>query len=308
MSKTLVIGGAGYIGGALTNINGDLHVADNLLFEDRYLKPVNFTYLDVRDLKVLDSIVHNYNTLIVLAGLVGDPACTVDEQLTYDINVKHIKWLAENYRGKIIYTSSCSVYGKNDNLIDETAQPNPLSIYAETKLIAEEYLLNYKPDSLIFRLGTLYGIGDHYSRPRLDLVVNVLTLRAAKGLPLKVFGGDQWRPIINVHDVAEGILYGMDNNLSGVYNLAEKNVTIAQLAETINKVVPDIEIFYEDILFEDRRNYKVKTDKILATGWEPFYNLEQGIKKLYKTFKENRLKDVDNIIYHNGNFIKKYYE
>jgi len=199
-NKILVIGGAGYIGGAVSDIM-NVSVFDNLMFEDRYFKPVEFHYGDVRNKKELLNQVMPYDTLVVLAGLVGDPACEVDKELTYEINVKHVKWLADNYPGKIIYTSSCSVYGKNNNLIDEDAEPNPLSTYAESKVMCEEILRN-RPDSLIYRLGTLYGVGDKYSRPRLDLVVNVLTLKAVLKETLHVFGGDQWRPIINVKDVA----------------------------------------------------------------------------------------------------------
>ena len=149
MNKILVIGGAGYIGGAISDIM-KVSVFDNLMFEDRYFKPITFYYGDVGN---KDELLHKtlaYDIVIVLAGLVGDPACQVDKKLTYDINVKHVKWLADNYPGKIVYTSSCSVYGKNDDLIDETAPPNPLSTYAESKLMCEE-ILKDRPESLIYR-------------------------------------------------------------------------------------------------------------------------------------------------------------
>ena len=215
MDKILIIGGSGYIGGYLTDLitkspstkNYNLlkpAVLDNLIYEDRFLKEVDFYNIDVRDVKELDKVIHNYKVVVLLAALVGDPACAVDKQLSYDINVTPVK-------GKIIFTSTCSVYGKNDDLIDENATPNPLSIYAETKLEAEQYLFSKRPDSLIFRLGTLYGVGDSHSRLRLDLVVNVLTLKASLGDTLKVFGGEQWRPLLHVKDVANAILFGISN-------------------------------------------------------------------------------------------------
>jgi nucleoside-diphosphate-sugar epimerase len=307
MSKILVIGGAGYIGGAISDIM-EVSVFDNLMFEDRYLKPVEFYFGDVRDKDELLSKAIFYDTVVVLAGLVGDPACEVNKELTYDINVKHVKWLAENYPGKIVYTSSCSVYGKNDNLIDETAAPNPLSTYAESKLMCEE-ILKDRPESLIYRLGTLYGVGDLYSRPRLDLVVNVLTLKAVLNETLHVFGGDQWRPIINVKDVAEGIKFGIENKLSGIYNLSEKNVKILDLALDIVKLVPtEGGLEQTDMLFEDKRNYKVKADKIYNTGWKPKYDLQEGVLALAKMFKENRIKNIKDELYHNGNFMRKYYD
>jgi nucleoside-diphosphate-sugar epimerase len=306
--KILILGGAGYIGGAIVNLLQDkVAVLDNLLYEDRYLRNIEFFNADVRNVDELSKIVHNYNTIIVLAGLVGDAACAVDPNMTRDINITHVKWLADNFRGRMVYTSTCSVYGKNDDLIDETATPNPLSIYAETKLEAEQYLINKRPNTLIFRLGTLYGISDTYSRPRLDLVVNVLTMRAAMGETLKVFGGEQWRPLLHVKDVAEAMVYGLENNLSGIYNLSERNVILKDIAEEILKSVPGATVEYNELPFEDQRNYKVKNDKILATGWKPKYVLADGIKEIYNLFKENRMKDHTDPIYHNGNYLGKIY-
>ena len=306
MNKTLVIGGAGYIGGAISDIM-DVSVFDNLMFEDRYLKPVPFIFGDVRNKKEVLNAVAGYDSIIVLAGLVGDPACEVNKELTYDINVKHVKWLAQEYPGKIIYTSSCSVYGKNNDLIDETAIPNPLSTYAESKLICEE-LLSKRRDALIYRLGTLYGVGDLYSRPRLDLVVNILTMKATNNEQLHIFGGDQWRPIINVKDVALGIKHGIENNLSGIYNLSEKNVKIWDLAMDIVKLIPTKGgIKQTEMLFEDKRNYKVIADKIYNTGWKPKHTLEEGVLDLFNLFAQERIKNVQNELYHNGNFMRKYY-
>lgn len=305
MNKILVIGGAGYIGGAISDIM-NVSIFDNLMFEDRYLKPVPFIFGDVRNKKELLKAACQYDTIIVLAGLVGDPACEVDKKLTYDINVKHVEWLTNEYPGKIVYMSSCSVYGKNDDLIDENAIPNPLSTYAEAKLICEE-LLNKREDALIYRLGTLYGIGDLYSRPRLDLVVNILTLKATNKEKLHVFGGDQWRPIINVKDVALGIKHGIDNNLSGTYNLSERNIKILDLAKEIISMIP-APLEQTEMLFEDKRNYKVTADKIFNTNWKPVYNLEEGVMSLYNLFAQDRIKNVKDELYHNGNFMRKYYE
>lgn len=299
--KTLVIGGAGYIGSHISEIM-DTVVFDNLLFEDRFLTPVPFIYGDVRNLEELE-IVHNYPTVVVLAGIVGDGACAVDPKLTYDTNVKHVKWLADNYKGKIIFTSTCSVYGKNDDLLNEQSPVNPLSIYAETKLEAERYLLEKKPDSLVFRLGTLYGMSGAFSRPRLDLVVNVLTQKAVQGETLNVFGGEQWRPILHVRDVAEAIKFGIENNLSGLYNLGSENVTIRQIAEKILNTVPG-KVEYQDILFEDKRNYKVSFNRINATGWIPKYFFDEGVEEMAKVFSQHRIKNINDPIYHNANYMK----
>lgn len=307
--KVLVVGGAGYIGGYLTDLfieNGyEVAVYDNLTYETRFLKNVQFIYGDIRDSRKLHNIVHYYDTVIWLAGMVGDGACQVDPELTNELNFESVKWLADNYYGRIMFPSTCSVYGINDELIDETAAPNPLSAYASTKLAAEQYIMQKRVDSLIFRLGTLYGLGDAHSRLRLDLVVNILTKRAVEGQKLSVFGGEQWRPLLHVKDVAKAFLFGREHNITGLYNLAACNMRIREIAEVIKEVMPTAEVEYKDIKFEDLRNYRTNTDKILAKGWKPTLTLKDGIAELQKVFHENRITDLNDPVYSNQAFIKR---
>ena len=194
-SKILILGGAGYIGGYLTDLlaqNGyEVAVYDNLLYETRFLKNIKFIYGDVRDHEKLSSIINDFNIIIALAAIVGDEACAISPAVTRAVNVDSIKWLADNFKGKIIFASSCSVYGANNYIMDEAADLNPLSLYAETKIESENIILNSPNGNghLIFRFGTIFGAGDAYSRLRFDLVVNTLTMKAAVSEPLKIFGG-----------------------------------------------------------------------------------------------------------------------
>lgn len=307
-NKILVVGGAGYIGGFLTDYliqnRFDVTVYDNLLFETRYLKENNFIYGDIRDTKKLSSIVNDYKVVIWLAGLVGDGACAVNPELTKTLNVDTVKWLVDNYKGKIVFPSTCSVYGMNNDLIDESATPSPLSLYAATKLEAERYVLDNGKKALVFRLGTLFGLGDRHSRMRLDLVANILSMKAAQGKPLTVFGGEQWRPLLHVRDVSTAILHGIKNNISGLYNLSYKNYKISELAEVIKENIPNCQVEYTDMKFEDLRNYKVVNSKYLKTGWVPQYTLEDGILQISNLISENRVKDVGDLVYSNAAFMR----
>jgi len=308
-NKVLIVGGAGYIGGFLTDYltanDKEVTVYDNLLFESRFLKNCKFIKGDIRDSKKLDKIVHDYDVVVWLAGLVGDGACQVSPALTKDLNVDSFKWLVDNYEGKIVFPSTCSVYGMNNDLIGEDAKPNPLSLYAATKLEAEKYVLKNRPDSLVFRLGTLFGLGDRHSRMRLDLVANILSMRAAMGETLTVFGGEQWRPLLHVRDVSTAILHGLDNNISGIYNLSYKNFKITEVASEIKKVISDCKVDYVDMAFEDLRNYKVKNDKYLNTGWKPQYNLQYGVKQISTLISEERIKDTGDEVYSNAAFMRR---
>lgn len=306
--KILVCGGAGYIGGYLTDLllqnNFDVTVYDNLTYEGRYMKNIPFINGDVRDNEKLGKIINDYDIIIWLAALVGDGACSVNPDLTTAVNVSTVEWLAKNYTGKIIFMSTSSVYGINDRLLDEDSQTNPLSLYASTKLEAEKIIVKIAKDYLIFRLGTLFGIGDSYSRMRLDLVVNILTKKAALGELLIVYGGGQWRPLLHVKDVAEGVIFGIKNDIKGLYNLCGKNYRICDIAEEIKKIFPEVQITYNNIKFEDLRNYRVSAKKFEAYGWKPKYDLAYGILEIYKAIKEGRIKEPNDILYSNAEYLK----
>lgn len=308
-NKVLIVGGAGYVGGFMTDLLNDdeqfdVTVYDNLLYETRYLKKVKFINGDIRDQEKLGALLGDFDTVIWLAAIVGDGACAIDEPLTHEINAESVKWLVDNFHGKIVFMSTCSVYGMNNDLIDEDAAPNPLSAYASTKLEAERYIRAHAEEYLIFRLGTLYGLSDEHSRLRFDLVANILTLKAVRGEKLTVFGGEQWRPLLHVRDVGYAVQYCLKNGITGLYNLSERNVVIKDLAETIRSIVPGTTIIYQDMKYEDLRNYHVKNDKIMATGWRPKLALEDGIKELVAIFEEGRVKDVDDPVYSNVAFLK----
>jgi nucleoside-diphosphate-sugar epimerase len=310
MKKMLVVGGAGYIGGYMTDVfegkeDYDVTVFDNLLYESHYMKDVKFIYGDIRDIDKLGRIINDYDIVVWLAAIVGDGACAINAAISEEVNYLSVKWLVDNYtKGTIVFTSTCSVYGMNSELIDEDAKPNPLSVYAATKLQAEQYIVENAKDYIIFRLGTLYGIGDSHSRLRLDLVVNILTLRAVQGENLTVFGGEQWRPILHVRDVSYAALYCLENNVRGLFNLSELNVVISGLSETIKRLFPGTNVIYQDMKFEDLRDYKVKNDRIMATGWKPKYTLDEGILEMIGIFKEGRIRNVSDPLYSNANYLK----
>jgi nucleoside-diphosphate-sugar epimerase len=309
MAKILIPGGAGYVGGYMTDLlsqNGEnVTVYDNLIYESRFLKNVSFIYGDIRDREKLRKILPEFEVVIWLAAIVGDGACAVDPFLTQSINEDTVKWLVDNYSGKIIFPSTCSVYGVNNDLIDENAPPNPLSMYAITKLAAERHIVANHKNYLIFRLGTLYGLGDEHSRIRLDLVTNILTQKAAFGEPLTVFGGDQWRPLLHVRDVAEATLFGLRRNIAGLFNLAAENFRIREIAEEIRKIIPNTSVVYQDMKFEDQRNYRVSFEAYRKLGWSPKHTMSEGIREMHLVIKEQRIKDLNDPIYYNAHYLNE---
>lgn len=305
--KILVVGGAGYIGGAVTDAliekSIPFTVYDNLLYEHQYLKPVDFVFGDIRDTEKLKKILPNYTYVIWLAAIVGDAACQINPALTTAVNQEATKWLAENYDGRIIFTSTCSVYGQHDLLLDENSPVNPLSLYAQTKLQAEKYL--EKENVLIFRLGTAFGVSDVYSRIRMDLAVNYMTANALTKGKLTVFGGSQWRPFIHVKDIGEIIIENLNRPVRGIYNLAAVNIQIKDLAKIISDMT-GCKIEYTEQKFEDQRNYHVSTEKAIRDGlFNPniLRNIQDGAREIINLIKDGRIKYTENDIYFNERHI-----
>lgn len=305
--KILVVGGAGYIGGTVTDNllrkKIPFTVYDNLTYENDYLKPVDFIYGDIRDHKKLEKILPNYSHIVWLAALVGDGACAIRPTLTKEINQNTVEWLSRKYQGRIIFTSTCSVYGLNKNVVNEKSPTNPLSVYAKTKLAAENFLL--KKNALIFRLGTAYGLSDEFSRLRMDLAINYMTMNAVTKKKLVVYDGKQWRPFIHVKEIGKIIVKNIINNKKGVYNLATQNLTILKAAQIIKKIT-GCKIQTTLTKTMDSRNYHADTtkglkDKIFDSTTD--YPLVFGIEEIKQLVLSNRIKNLASEYYYNEKYL-----
>ena len=304
----LVVGGAGYVGGGIVDLLSSKHnvtVYDSLIYENSYRKSVDFIYGDIRDYQKLNPILKKFDAVIWLAALVGDGACSINPVLTHEINSETVKNLANSFSGKIVFLSTCSVYGAQEGLLDENSPVNPLSEYASSKLNAEKYLED--SDAIIFRLGTLFGIGDLFSRIRLDLVVNILTTRALIDNKMSVFGGDQWRPLLHVKDVANAIEATVESDTQGIFNLHHKNYKIIEIAEEIKNKIPKVNIETTPLPFQDARNYQVSSEKLYNfTNFKASIGLEQGINEVYELIDSNRIKDINDPRYSNQSFLQTF--
>lgn len=306
MANVLIVGGAGYVGGALTDVLAQsehlIRVFDVLLYEDSYRKPVEFVFGDVRDHEALKPQLDWADAVIWLAAIVGDGACALNPDVSTEVNQHSVEWLAENYDGRILFLSTCSVYGAQDGVLEETSPTNPLSVYAVTKLEAERVLAD--KNALMFRLGTLFGVGDLFSRLRLDLVVNILTVRAHQRGKIMVYGGDQFRPLLHVRDVASAIAQNLFEEARGIYNLTRQNVRIIDLAYQVRNHFPDLIIEQTERKFEDTRNYrasdtKAKTDLTFV----PQCSIDDGIEEIKQLLDAHRLIDVENPRYTNQGYL-----
>ncbi len=310
--KVLVVGGAGYVGGVIVDLllskkSYEVTVYDNLLYEESYRKECKFVYGDIRDTNFYKSNLNKYHAIVWLAALVGDGACSINPGITDDINFQTLKKLCKIYKKRIIFISTCSVYGAQDGILDENSSVNPLSHYASSKLKCEKILK--QKNSIIFRLGTLFGVSDNYSRIRMDLVVNTLSAKAFFEKKMSVFGGEQYRPLLHVKDVARAIEVALKSNKKGIYNLSYKNMKIIDIAKEIQKYFKNTKIIKTKIKFQDARNYKVKNDKAFKElSFKAIYNLKYGIEELKKLLLEKRIKNFNDPRYTNQKYLEIFKE
>jgi nucleoside-diphosphate-sugar epimerase len=325
-NKVLVIGGAGYIGSALVEMllkmGRRVSIFDAMHFGEDSLRPIlghpNLELIreDFRHIEALTRAMGGVGSVVHLGGLVGDPACAVDTELTVDVNVTATKVIGEiaKARGvrRFIFASSCSVYGACDDIVHEDSHFHPQSLYARSKVASEAVLGSLNDNNFsvtCLRFATIYGIS---GRTRFDLVVNLLCAKAVRDRLITVYGADQWRPFVHVEDVARAIVLTLDAPIELVageaFNVGSdtQNYTLGRVAELIKEQIPDAEIVSDDT-FVDRRNYRVSFKKIQSRlGFEPLWTVENGIAQVTALVRSNRVGHYSEPTYSNVLFLKEY--
>ena len=323
MKKVLVTGGAGYIGSVLVKLllqkGYFVRVLDNLSFGGEaiveLLNDDNFEFVkgDIRNKKDLLVAMKDIEYVAHLASIVGDPACAVDPELTKDININGARLTYEtaNELGvkRFIFASTCSNYGKMKDpnaYVNEESELSPVSLYAETKVEFEKYLLSQdrkntaKPTCL--RFSTVYGLSP---RIRFDLTVNEFTKDLAMGKELVVFGEQFWRPYCHVVDLSRGVIASIEAEETkvafNVFNVGDtsENYQKQMIVEEIKKQLPEAKIKYVT-RDEDPRDYKVSFEKIKnELGFQITKTVPEGIAQFIQVVKDGFINNPDDQKYKN---------
>ncbi len=302
--RTLVIGGAGYIGSTLCRLllerGHDVTVLDLLMFGRDSLAKLDgreqfrLVQGDLRDANLLMRIVPGHDALILLAAIVGEPACNRSPDEAVDTNlhgaIKVLDAARLNGVSRFVFSSTCSNYGAADpsQLVTEEAPLQPISTYSETKVAAERAILESATDGFcptVLRFSTAFGIAP---RMRFDLMVSDFTLAAVRDKKIVVFGEQFWRPFIHVEDIGGAVCGVLDADpgiVSGnVFNVGgnEANVRKIDLAERVQRLVPGTQLEYVK-RDTDPRSYRVDFTKIRQhLGFRPKWTIDDGICELHQ--------------------------
>jgi len=299
MEKLFITGGCGYVGSLMIQNFLDKYIIKNVdtqWFGNKLKEGKNLTNIkaDIRNLSG-DFIDKNTYAVIHLANIANDPSVELDQTLSWEVNVLAAKNLIEKSIKagvkKFIYASSGSVYGvKTEMMVTEDLDLVPISTYNKTKMVCERLLLSYrdKIDVYIVRPATVCGLSP---RMRFDVSVNMLTLQALKNKQITIMGGNQTRPNIHINDMIRVYEHLLVNDIDqGIYNAGFENISILDLGNKIkNKVDCEIKIIESN----DPRSYRQCSDKLIETGFEQKFNIDNAIDEISNAFYNKILIDDD---------------
>ena len=307
----LVTGNRGYIGTVMVSMlqesGFDVTGLDSDLFggcvfgDESVTGPVpKISYLrkDIRDvelsdLKGVDAVVH-------LCALSNDPLGNLNPKVTYEINhegsVKIAKLAKEAGVERYVLSSSCSVYGASTvDVVNEESEVSPVTPYAASKVLAERDISaladsDFTPTYL--RSSTAYGLSPMI---RFDVVVNnFVAWSFTKGIVLLKSDGSAWRPFVHIRDISRAFIAVLKAPRDVVHNQIfnvgknDQNFRIREVAETIEKIVPNSKIQYVEGAEPDKRSYKVEFNKITEAlpEFKPQWTVPLGAKELYEAYKK----------------------
>jgi len=328
----LITGGAGYIGSLLASellrLNYRVTVLDSLLFGGEslisFLHHPNFHFVktDMTEKRALkDSLKDEWqkpDAVIHLAAIVGFPACqAVGRQVAWKYNVEATKMVYEQATDlgveRFVFASTYSNYGlsKDGKPVTEESPLNPQSLYAETKIAAEEFLVSQKEAAcspLLFRFATLYGISP---RTRFDLIVNQFVLDAFTKHELIIYQRGYSRSFVHIRDVARGVIMGLEAERAKIqgqiFNLGTDNGNYSKddIVRLILKRLPQTVVEYKDLTFGgDMRDITVSFAKIKnVLGFDTTLDVNDGVREVLFALKSGIIQNPLDAHYRNAQFI-----
>jgi nucleoside-diphosphate-sugar epimerase len=331
-NHVLITGGAGYIGSVLIaellRLGYRVTVVDELLFGGEsllgFLTHPNFHFekANVWEPRTIRNSLRSDwprpHAVVHLAAIVGFPACqAVGRQVAWRYNVEATQRVFEQSEAlgvqRFIYASTYSNYGlaPEGQAVDEESPLTPQSLYAETKIASERYLLGQSDAScapLIFRFATLYGISP---RTRFDLIVNQFVLEAYTKRQLLIYQRGYSRSFIHIRDTVRGIIMGLEapdeKVRCQIYNLGTEkgNYTKDEIVTLILKRLPETVVRYKDMTFGgDMRDIRVSFAKVRRElGFEAEYSVDDGVREVLHALQDGLIRDPQDARYRNAQFI-----
>jgi ADP-L-glycero-D-manno-heptose 6-epimerase len=297
--RILVTGGAGFIGSNLArhfaNDKHDVVVADNFSSAD-WKNLVNFT----GDVAAVD-VAHDVELLRRLGAfdLISHQASitdttVLDQRKMMQNNVegfRNILDLAVEWKSRVVWASSCSIYGQGPVPMKESQAPDPLNVYAFSKLSMERLAQRYR-DRLAhpivgLRYSNVYGPGEAHKGKFASMIYQLAKQMRAGKRPRIFTDGQQKRDFVYIDDVVQINLKAMNARASGHFNAGSGmsfsfNQVVAELNRALKTKLPP-DYFENPYGFTQNATQTDLTESKRALGYDPEFDLVAGINAYFES-------------------------
>jgi len=329
MRKILLVGGAGYVGSVLAEELLErgyaVKILDRLYYGDGGLREIrDRVELVTTDMRCLPSdLLADVDAVVNLGGLSNDPTAEYNPKANYEMNTLATQTLSEMCRTvgvrRFVFASSCSIYDRGvgnddkDIIQDEDTPVSPRAAYSGSKREAEKILLGMAGEDfcpVILRKGTIYGFSH---RMRYDLVVNTFVkLALSQGYLNLHYGGEMWRPLVDVRDAARAYILALqaeEELVKGqIFNVSHRNYRISELALRVREALRQVGVNADirvDYSYKGVRSYRVSAKKIEHTlGFQSKVDIEESVVDMVEKIRHYGYTDFDNPRYYNIHWMR----
>ncbi len=314
--KIIITGGLGYIGTELCKLysgvswHHQIIVIDNRFISERVnqIRNWNMDFIqgDILDKNLINKYFKDADVVHHLAGVTQVPRTKSESSAVQDEKIKEVGEKgtqnildAISNKCKIIFPSTHVVYEGIEEVkldIKENEKTKPVLSYSSSKAVNEDQLKKSGKNYVILRLGSVYGYST--DSMRIDIMPNLFSKIASQNGTLKLFaGGRQIKSLVPLIDVARCFKFMEEKNdiKSETFNLTKDTLTVKEVAEICKKHNPKISL-KETNDEVPNLGFSLSNKKLLNSGFEFLYNLDQNIKEMIQKWSKQKLiKDLEHV-------------
>ncbi len=226
--KILVTGSNGLLGQKLTNLlQNEKSISFIATARSKSVLPIThgtFQPLDITDPSQVNRVIDETKPDVVIntAAMTQVDQCETDREACWKANVTSVENLIDACARNgvhLVHVSTDFVFDGTYGPLDETAKPNPVNYYGQSKLAAEELLIKSSISWSILRTVLVYGITEDMSRSNIVLWVKN---SVEQGKTIQVVN-DQWRTPTLAEDLAVGCYLAAKTKATGIYHISGKD-------------------------------------------------------------------------------------